>query len=273
MEEQNNTSRSTRRKFTPADMEHPEDFYGDIAKRLYYAERYAINYRNASIEKVAEYKQYIDGETDKLPEFGSDDERLAVKLCLGEDDFQPMIDNVITINRCFHKLLKSLEPLGALALVRMQIDNLKHIYAETKHPGKVLYRIYENGRELNQIKIDGKAINASELIQELDEKHGRIREIWKTYCQYVHPSKRQTEVRIYSYFDYLKMKELPTENSIKYFSWDMVYVNMVIASTLYQRLSYLLAIVKSRGNYGFYKRVVKEGEPGTDSTKFLNHSL
>ena len=162
-------------------------------------------------------------------EFTSNEERLTTKVNLGFDDFTPMIENVITINRCFIKLLKSVEPLGALALVRVQIDNLKHIYAETKYPNKILHRIYEVGRELNQIKIEGKAINPTELILELDEKHGRIRDIWKTCCQYVHPSKKQTEVRMNSYFSYLRFKQVPTKNSIKYLSWDMVWINMIIA--------------------------------------------
>lgn len=236
-----------RRKFYPSDLEHSEDFYQDIAIRIFYAECYALG--EADPEKMKAFPDV---------EFASDEERLTTKVNLGFDDFTPMIENVITINRCFTKLLKSIEPLGALALVRIQIDNLKHIYAETKYPTKVLHRIYEDGRELNQIKIDGKAINPTELIQELDEKHGRIRDIWKTYCQYVHPSKKQTEVKMRSYFSYMKLKQVPSPKAIKYFSWDMVFINMIISSTLCKRLDELIAIVKEKHNYRKYLESIKD---------------
>lgn len=224
-----------RRRFYPSDMEHSEDFYQAIGIRIFYAEYYAL---------------------EETPD--EDRTRLWEKVNLGIDDFTPMIENVVTINRSFHKLLKSLEPLAALALVRIQIDNLKHIFAEVKYPAKILYRIYENGRDLNQIKIDGKAINSSELIQELDEEFGRIKDIWKTYCQYVHPSKKQTEVKIKSYFSYLRWKEVPTKQAIKYFSWDMVYINMVITTILCKRYDELIEIVKAKGNYGKYLKAIKE---------------
>ncbi len=175
----------------------------------------------------------------------------------GNDDYSTMIENIIAIDRSFNILLNSLEPLGALALVRIQLDNLKHLYAEKKYPGRVLHRIFENGWELNQVKVNGQAIKSGELLNELEEKYGRINQIWKHYCDYVHPSKSQVNLQIKTHFNYLRFKKVPNKKDIKYFSWDMVYVNMIITNVLLSRLKELLAIAKAKGKYGDYLKAIR----------------
>lgn len=239
-------------------MENPEEHYYGLAERIFNAEYYAYGDEGeVDKDKFDAYADYLLGKGDNEPEWTDYHERLRYELELGFDDLCPIIESVIEMDRCFSLLLKNLEPLGALALVRIQVDNLKHIYAETKYPGLVLHNIYGKGRELNQIKVGGKAINATELITELDTKYGRVRDIWKTYCLYVHPSREQTGVGIASYYSYLRCKRVPYQKAIKYFSWDMVYINMLITNVLFSYLDSLVEVLKSKHNYWKYLREVR----------------
>ena len=70
--------------------------------------------------------------------------------------FMNLLQIASSYNRNFVKLLGSDEPITALAIIRLQMDNLKCLYAEYLYPNKILHKIYENGRELSQIKIKGK---------------------------------------------------------------------------------------------------------------------
>lgn len=248
-----------KRKFMPSDMERADEHYNGLAERIFLAEYYAYGGDEVECQdKLDAFVEYAEGKSEVEPEFEDDNERLAVLTKLGLDDFCPIIENVIMLDRCFCKLLNSLEPLCALSLVRIQMDNLKHIYAETKYPGTVLYRIYEKGRDLNQIKVQGKAINSTELINELDERFGRVKEMWKTYCQYIHPSRQQKGVSMRSYFSYLRLRQVPTTNAIKYFSWDMVFINMLITNLLFHRLDELVKVLKEKRKYGKYLKAVRE---------------
>lgn len=233
------------RRFFLSNMEDPENFYMAIAIRLFYAEYYALDCKEVFTESI-----------DKKPTESSID-RLRLNVSSGYDDFSYIIGNVISVDRSFRKLLDALEPSCALALVRMQLDNLKHIYAETKYPAKVLYRIYEKGDSINQIKIEGKQINPTELVEELDQKYGRIREIWKSHCLYVHPSKRQVNIEISSRFSLSTCKEVPTKKAIRELSLDMVYINKIITTVLFTRLDELVANIKQKQKYKAYLETVK----------------
>lgn len=245
------------RKFMPQDMRCADEHYHALAERLFLAEYYAYGGDEVSAEKVEMCRAYADGLMYEEPEYEGDEERVALLTAIGYDDYSAIIENVVMLDRCFCKLLDTVEPLCALSLVRIQMDNLKHIYAETKYPGKVLYKIYVKGRDLNQVKIDGRAINSTELIAELDERFGRVRDMWKKYCQYIHPSREQKDVSMRSYFSYLRLREVPTPRAIKYFSWDMVFINMLITNLLFHRLDELVKVLKEKGKYGKYIREVR----------------
>ena len=43
----------------------------------------------------------------------------------------------------------------AMPIVRIQMENLVYLFAESLYPNKILYKVYDNAKEFNQIKIDG----------------------------------------------------------------------------------------------------------------------
>lgn len=122
-------------------LKNSKEFYSDIEVKLFYAQYYY--YKN------------------------SDNERIKGLLEYGTDDFYHIFKAINSFNKCFITILEEAEPLAAYPFIRMQVDNLVHLYAETLYPTKILYSIYEKGYVLNQIKIKGQALVQSELRKEL----------------------------------------------------------------------------------------------------------
>lgn len=95
-----------------------------------------------------------------------------------------LIQNVIAVNRCFIKSLPLKESLLNKVLLRLQIQNLIFLYAETKHPLKVVNPIFKKGKAFNQLGLP----SLSSFIEELEPEFKGLKALWNECCGYVHPS-------------------------------------------------------------------------------------
>ena len=186
-------------KFCLKHLKDSESFYMPILMNLFYAE----------------YNYYKDGRIKDLLEYGT-------------DDFYHIFKAINSFNKCFITILEEAEPLAAFPFIRMQVDNLVCLYAETLYPTIILYSIYNKGRTLNQIKVKGKALVHSELRKELDPI---VSEIYAKYSGFVHPSKQQIDA------DKKILKKY-----IKDFASDMVQINNVITKVLINHIKYFESV-------------------------------
>lgn len=180
--------------------------------------------------------------------YRNEDNRHYNKTSLGLCDYDPIITAIINYNRAFKKLLDIKEPLVAMPIVRIQMENLVYLYAESLYPNKILYKVYDNSKEFNQIKINGEKLQTSTFIQLLNEKYDGIRDIWKRYCCYVHPSSEQDKLAYANSDD-----KAVVDSGIK----DMQLINQAITDTLESMTNRLIVDIKSRGEYKSYLDFVK----------------
>lgn len=104
--------------------------------------------------------------------------------------FQYVLNNVIVVNRCFFNTIALNEPLISKSLLRLQLQNLGYLYAEIKHPLKVIVPVYAKEKDFNKLGLD----SFSTYLKELEtayrsySKTSNLYEIWVGCCKYVHPS-------------------------------------------------------------------------------------
>ena len=180
--------------------------------------------------------------------YRNEDSRHYTKASFGMCDYDPIITAIINYNRAFKKLLDIKEPLVAMPIVRIQMENLVYLFAESCHPNKILYKVYDNSTEFNQIRIDGEKLKVSDFIKKLEEKYNGITSIWKRYCCYVHPSSEQDKLAYSNSYN----KEV-VDGSIK----DMVLINQAITDTIRAMIDRLTVDIKARGEYKNYLEYVR----------------
>ncbi len=190
-----------------------------------------------------------------------DDERQVEKLSKGNDDFWAFLDTIQCYNRCFVKLVEDGEPTGAMPFIRLQLDNLVLLYAESKKIGNILYKVFDNKRKTDQVKVDGEPLKSSALIKELDEKHTGLKELWDESNKYIHPSYKQNSLEAFcidSYYSKKLGKEVMPHREKKRLYKDMVFVNKVIVDVLYAILDNYIALIKEHKLYSLYKQHIKD---------------
>lgn len=190
-----------------------------------------------------------------------DDARQEGKHSKGNDDFWAFLDTIQCYNRCFVKLVEDDEPTGAMPFIRLQLDNLVLLYAESKSLGKVLYKVFDNKRKTDQVKVNGTQISSSELIRELDKKHTGLKNIWDESNRYIHPSYKQNSLEAYcvdSYYNKKLGKEVMPQREKKRLYKDMVLVNKVIVDVLCTILDSYIALIKEHKLYSIFKRYLVE---------------
>lgn len=190
-----------------------------------------------------------------------DDARLVAKLSKGDDDFWLFLDTIQTYNRCYVKLIDESEVVGALPFIRLQMDNLAVLYAESKDTGNILHKLFDNKREFNQVKVNGKEVKKSTLIRELDEKYNGLLDIWEEYNLYTHPTYKTNSKEalcLDSYYNHKLGKEVIPQRIKKELYKDMVFVNKVIVDVLYSILDQYIDVIKKHKQYTFYKQIVAD---------------
>lgn len=73
--------------------------------------------------------------------------------------YEMAFTTITTYNRVICNLLKEGTYLVGIQLIRMQIDILTTIFADTLHPFNVLYKIYFKGKGLGKIRLNQKYLN------------------------------------------------------------------------------------------------------------------
>lgn len=161
--------------------------------------------------------------------------------------FDTLIHNINAYNRCFYDLAKRGEIVAAYPLVRLVADNLKIMVAEYLYPEKILPSIFENGRELNQIKVNGEKLKPSEINDKIKELYPEYSEIYTTYSSYVHPSKEGNILAKVFGDDIEAQKEI--QHSLKTIKrtkaeWDLVKLNRFITDIIWRIIERNKAIIK-----------------------------
>lgn len=196
-----------------------------------------------------------------------------------------LIQNVIAVNRCFIKSLPLKEPLLNKVLLRLQIQNLIFLYAETKYPLKVVNPIFQKGKAFNQLGLP----SLSSFIEELEPEFKRLKALWNECCGYVHPSDSSLQLasaehslRLLSEVDESKQKPeileqlkafifLTTEaqkESAKKDSKDMFHLNLLLIKIANKQIALQKAVVWTNAkNRRFYKKVL------ADKVRMINLEL
>ena len=184
----------------------------------------------------------------------------ASKLLLSEEDYQNVelyttgyfLDIVYSCNRGFAKLVEIAEPIPAMAIVRMQLENLATLYAEALHPNKVLKKIYGNGRRLDQLKFNQKYLATANLLAELG-----LADQWEDYSKFVHPDKKQTTVHITGECPDLTIesKQIKDKTDIEKLSSDMVAINQKLDSIYSGIVDSLEEQLKLAGKWEAYSKL------------------
>lgn len=161
--------------------------------------------------------------------------------------FDTLIHNINAYNRCFYDLAKRGEIVAAYPLVRLVADNLKIMVAEYFYPEQILPNIFEKGRELNQIRINGEKLKPSEINDKIKELYPEYSEIYTTYSSYVHPSKEGNILAKVFGDDIEVQKEI--QHSLKTIKrtkaeWDLVKLNRFITDIIWRIIERNKAIIK-----------------------------
>lgn len=196
-----------------------------------------------------------------------------------------LIQNVIAVNRCFIKSLPLKESLLNKVLLRLQIQNLIFLYAETKYPLKVVNPIFQKGKAFNQLGLP----SLSSFIEELEPEFKGLKALWNECCGYVHPSDRSLKLaeaehnlRLLSGIDESKQKPdilknlqayifLTTEAQTKEAETDcknMFHLNLLLIKIANKQIALQKAVVWTNAkNRRFYKKVL------ADKVRMINLEL
>lgn len=187
-----------------------------------------------------------------------------------------LIQATIAVNRCFIKSLSLNESLLNKMLLRLQIQNVAFMYAELKHPLKVVNPIFTKGKSFNQLGLS----SLTSFITELESDFAGLKGLWNECCGYVHPSDSSLQLasaehslRLLSEVDESKQKPeileqlkafifLTTEaqkESAKKDSKDMFHLNLLLIKLVQQYIALQKAeIEKDSKQLRFYKKVLKD---------------
>lgn len=118
--------------------------------------------------------------------------------------------------------------------------------AEYLYPEKILPNIFENGRELNQIKVNGEKLKPSDISKEVEKLYPEYTEIYTIYSSYVHPSKEGNILAKVFGDDIEVAKEV--KHSLRTIKrtkaeWDLVKLNRFITDIIFRIIERNKAII------------------------------
>ena len=245
-------------KFTQRWLSRSDEYYIPIFSRLFYAQFNYLDKKGYTLpselitaiydaEKEGKVLEDIEGIeeliaplkesiTAKGNAFDLNELRSMVMIQLGLGDFIEIDTSINALNRGFIKLLEAAEPLAAMPLIRLQLENLTFLKAELMYPFRVLYRVFNEGKQLNDIKIKGKPLVASKIREELKDSQCDYNEIYSNYCGFVHPSSTQSEFEVNHYYSYKEGRDKITKAEIKRLCEDMIKINRKISAILQSQI-------------------------------------
>ena len=241
-------------KFTQRWLAASDDYYSPIFSRLFYAQFAYLDRKGYTIpldflkavteadEKGLDFDE-VDGFAEltaplvesmkaKDEAFDVNELRAMYYIQIGLGDFVEIQTSINALIRGFITLLENNEPLAAMPLIRLQLENLTYLAAELKYPFRVLYRVFNDEKQLGDIKIKGKPLVGSKIREELNDSQCSYSEMYADYCGFVHPSTKQGKFSVKQYYSYSKDKAVMTKAEIKRLCSDMIKINRKIAVLL-----------------------------------------
>ena len=218
-----------KKRFTYKNLEDSSSYYYPIFEAIFYA--------NCKLYKTSEQNTPLN----------TDNPRCTIQnyLNCGFDDLYNICNTLNIYNRCFIELLSKAEALVALPLIRLQLENLTAIYAETLHPFQILHKLYDGGKNLGKVKVNGNYIVPSNLREEMDARFDTtIGELYKKYSGFIHPSKSQKEIDMVSYYSNKEDRYVASKKDVRMYAKDMVYVNQIIGNVLLAHLEDINSQIK-----------------------------
>lgn len=92
-------------------------------------------------------------------------------------------------NKGFKALYKDKNLFAAMAMNRILLDHLIYLYADYLYPDyDIIEKVYNKGKDLNQIKINGEQIKPLYIRNLIEERYEWMGELWDRYNNYIHPS-------------------------------------------------------------------------------------
>lgn len=241
-------------KFTQRWLANSDEYFSPIFGRLFYAQFNYLDRKGYTFppetliammqaESAGKDFEEIEGIEEALAPlaesmkakgeaFDENELRAMVMIQMGLGDFVEIETSINALNRGFITLLEATEPLAAMPLIRLQLENLTFLKAELMYPFRVLYRVFNEGKQLNDIKIKGKPIVASKIREALKDNCCDYNEIYCNYCGFVHPSSTQTNFSVNQYYSYKEGRNVLTKAEIKRLCDDMIKINRKIAILL-----------------------------------------
>lgn len=225
-------------KFTAKWLKESESYYIPLFRRWSAAEKsyFSRNNIEAHPEPLFTAKDLEDifkpEILSEIEAFGNDSRALTFRQC-GISEINYIQDSINSLNRGFMILLEAAEPLAAMALVRLQLDNLTYLAAELKYPFRILYKVYFKDRRLSQIQVKGKNLNPAAIRKELDEQNGwNVNELYDSYSSYVHPDQKQLSMNKFSFMKsrLLEQQMNFSKAEMKRLTADMVTINRYIVT-------------------------------------------
>ena len=172
-------------KFTQRWLSRSDEYYSPIFARLFYAQYSYLEKKGYAITLEVNTPEQIEaGDVTITKEkiqavvesrgysFDENENRGMRYLEIGLGDFYEIQTSINALNRGFIQLLEATEPLAAMPLIRLQLDNLTYLAAELKYPFRVLYKVFREGKQLIDVRIKNKPIVPSAVRSELDEQRG-----------------------------------------------------------------------------------------------------
>lgn len=172
-------------RFTQRWLAASDEYYLPIAERLFYAQ-WAYLTRKAVMSEGEVISLMKAGEESEEFKQLTPEQKAYVRISCGWDYYTLLQDSINSLNRSFSILIEAGEVNAAMALIRLQLDNLTYLLAELKYPFRVLQRVYFKNENLSEVKIAGKNLSPAAIRKEADEQHGyNLCEMYATYSSYV----------------------------------------------------------------------------------------
>lgn len=203
----------------------------DLLNALFKAQTEGIDFEQIEgIEELAApFRKSIEA---KGEAFNENMFRAMTFIQFGWGDFYEIETSINALNRGFITLIEAGEELAAMPLIRLQLENLTYLKAELLYPFRVLYKVFQEGKQLSDIKIKGKPLVGSKIREELKDNVMDYNKLYNNYCGFVHPSSTQSELSVKKYYSYKDDKVVITKAEQKRLCSDMIWINRKIAALL-----------------------------------------
>ena len=103
--------------------------------------------------------------------------------------YNSILQPIDAYNAGFKALYKDKNLYAAMAMNRILLDHLIYLYADYLYPDyDIIEKVYNKGKDLNQIKINGEQIKPLYIRNLIEERYEWMGELWDRYNNYIHPS-------------------------------------------------------------------------------------